>query len=262
MFGAPTATPYDLRFSVAGIPVRVHPLFWLISILFGFRPNDPIGIAIWVGAIFISILIHELGHAFTMRYFGYSPAVVLYAGGGLAMYHGDNDSPWTNYSAGYFNRRRENPWSRILVSAAGPAAGFLFAALVIAVAIVAGVGLTFFGERITGGTEVNPYLFQLLGSLLFINIIWGMVNLLPIYPLDGGQISRELFQMYSRDGVRQSLWLSLITAAGVAMFGFYIHSMFIGIMFAYFAVMNWQMINMTSGGGGFGGYGGYGGDRW
>ena len=38
-------------------------------------------------------------------------------------------------------------------------------------------------------------LFVLVWDLLFVNIFWGLVNLLPVFPLDGGQISRELFQL-------------------------------------------------------------------
>ena len=50
-------------------------------------------------------------------------------------------------------------------------------------------------------------------------MIWGALNLLPIYPLDGGKISRELLLLFdSRDGIRQSLILSMIVAAGLAIF--------------------------------------------
>jgi membrane-associated protease RseP (regulator of RpoE activity) len=101
-------------------------------------------------------------------------------------------------------------------------------------------------------------LHTLIASLLVINIFWGVINLFPVYPLDGGQIARELFQMFSYDGVRQSLWLSLVTAGGLALLGFYLGSMFMGIMFAYFGFMNWQMLNSHDGGG----FGGYGGGRW
>jgi Zn-dependent protease len=260
MFGAPTTTPYDLRFSVAGIPVRVHPLFWLLAFLLGFRPGDPAAIFIWVGAVFVSILVHELGHAFTMRYFGYNPAVVLYMGGGLAMYHGDNDSPWTNYS-GSFGRGRDRPWAKIIIAAAGPAAGFLLAGIVVAYMLLGGVTSSLLGVEVGRGEGASHYLNTLIVSLLFINIFWGVINLFPIYPLDGGQIARELFQMFSYDGVRQSLWLSLIAAAGLSLVGFgLLREPFMGIMFAYFGFMNWQMLNMQGGGGGFGG--GYGGGRW
>ena len=62
LFQPPPPTQYDLRFAIAGIPVRVHPLFWLITILFGFSA-DLIQLLIWVFVVFVSILVHELGHA-------------------------------------------------------------------------------------------------------------------------------------------------------------------------------------------------------
>jgi Zn-dependent protease len=259
MFGAPTATPYDLRFSVAGIPVRVHPLFWLMSFVLGFRAGEPAEILIWIAAVFVSILVHELGHAFTMRYFGYSPAVVLYAGGGLAMYHGDTGSLWQNFGTRY-GRGREHPWSKIIVAFAGPAAGFIFAGIVIAYMYVGGVSIRLFGLEIGRGEPAQGYLLSVIFSLLLVNIFWGVINLFPVYPLDGGQIARELFQMFSRDGIRQSLWLSLFTAAGLALMGFAFLGMLMGIMFAYFAFMNYQMLQSYGGGGGYGG--GYGGGRW
>jgi membrane-associated protease RseP (regulator of RpoE activity) len=133
----------------------------------------------------------------------------------------------------------------------------LLAAIVIAYMILGGVTATILGVDVGAGEQASRYLDDLVVSLLFINIFWGVINLFPVYPLDGGQIARELFQMFSADGVRQSLWLSLVTAAGLALVGFAVlHATFMGIMFAYFAFMNWQMLNT------FGGGGGYGGGRW
>ena len=50
-------------------------------------------------------------------------------------------------------------------------------------------------------------------NISFICVFWGLVNLLPIYPLDGGQIAREILLLISpRDGIRQSLALSIFAA--------------------------------------------------
>ena len=62
LFQSPPPTRYDLRFSIAGIPVSVHPVFWLIALLFG-SSGDPLLIPIWILVVFVSILVHELGHA-------------------------------------------------------------------------------------------------------------------------------------------------------------------------------------------------------
>ena len=58
-------------------------------------------------------------------------------------------------------------------------------------------------------------------QLEYINLFWGLVNLLPIFPLDGGQIARNLMtSWWGRTGLRQSLVLSIIVS-GLAAFWFY-----------------------------------------
>ena len=55
----PSTTPYDLQFRIVGVPVRVHPLFWLGGLVMG-ASNDLVGVLLWIAVIFVSILIHEL----------------------------------------------------------------------------------------------------------------------------------------------------------------------------------------------------------
>ena len=53
----------------------------------------------------------------------------------------------------------------------------------------------------------------ILDNLFWINLFWGLVNLVPIWPLDGGQISRDVFTMLSpRNGASIALGLSLALA--------------------------------------------------
>ena len=111
MLGNVAPTEFDLRFSMFGIPVRVHPLFWAVSAFMGWNPNDIKMTLIWIACVFVSILVHELGHALTARYFGWPPEIVLYHFGGLAMFQ-----PYS----GMTTKRS------IIVSAAGPFAGFAF----------------------------------------------------------------------------------------------------------------------------------------
>ena len=91
----PPRTAYDLHFRIAGIPIRVHPLFWLAALILGTSGNwdaegnvDPdagMQLLMWTGVLFVSILVHELGHSFVIRYFGQLPRIVLYMLGGLAI---------------------------------------------------------------------------------------------------------------------------------------------------------------------------------
>ena len=52
LFQPPSPTRYDLRFSIAGTPVTVHPLFWLIALLLG-SSGDILLVPIWVAVIFV-----------------------------------------------------------------------------------------------------------------------------------------------------------------------------------------------------------------
>lgn len=255
----PQRTQYDLHFQIAGIPVRVHPLFWLAALILGYtgaQGSEDAGalVLVWVSAMFVSILVHELGHAFTMRYFGESPQVVLYLMGGLAISGGSASS--LNYGG-----RHRSRLSQIIISAAGPAAGFLLAGWVVALLLATGGGVVFAGQIIPFITGVsNPYLYALVFYLLLINVLWGLINLLPVYPLDGGQIARELLVGKNpSEGMRQSLWLSVVTGAAVAVLGLiFLKSLFMAILFGSLAFSSYQLLQSFGGHGG----GGFGGRPW
>lgn len=238
MFGEPARTPYDLRFSIFGFPVRVHPIFWLVALIMGSGGAEKmVDLFGWVAAVFVAILIHELGHAWVMRHYGLRPWIVLYGMGGLAC-----------YDTAQLSTARAGTWLRqILISVAGVATGFLVALIVVGfllafggqLAVLAGVetnrvflfdvkhGLVSGNVpdlRFTGFAlyvrEVSPEsLAGFLGDFLYICLLWGVVNLLPVYPLDGGHISREIFlRLNAREGIRRSLMLSVFTAGSLAAF--------------------------------------------
>ena len=243
----PPRSPYDLRFHLFGIPVRVHPLFWLVALLLGLSGKaEPADMLMWVGVVFVSIVVHEMGHALAARAHGWEPWITLYGMGGLA-----------SYQPSYYS-----PRSRILITLAGPMAGFLFAVVVIGGLIASGhaVRLEWIPEWPLPALW-EPFTSErtnrLVFDLLYVNIYWGLVNLLPIYPLDGGQIARELFSLSgSPAAVRQSLWLSIIMSAGLAVVSLVKWDrQFLAFFFAYFAFMNYQTLKAQDDyGGGFGGY--------
>src|SRR5512142_78095 len=133
-------TRYDLRFSIAGIPVSVHPSFWLIAILFGASGNLLL-LPIWVLVVFVSILIHELGHALAFRRHGQRSHILLYFAGGLTI-------PEPVYWASGYANVGLTANQQIFISLAGPVAGFLFAALVLG--LVALTGGSIFVTRLLG----------------------------------------------------------------------------------------------------------------
>ncbi len=197
MFVEPPRTQFDLNWRMFGIPVRVSPWFWLTSVVLGWPSDgDYIGLVIWVLCVFVSILIHELGHIFMGLAFGSSGHILLYGMGGLAF--GSKNLP--------------ERWQRIAVSFAGPLAQFV---LLIPLYLAEWV----YTPQPWARGEAPDRLFQFLEDMIYVNKYWPLLNLLPIWPLDGGQIARELFVKFApRNGVRTSLIVSISTAGALAVY--------------------------------------------
>jgi Zn-dependent protease len=171
----PEPTSLDLRFRLFGVSVRVHPFFWLVSAFLGWNlvpgagnanlPNLGYLLA-WIAVVFVSILLHEFGHVFMGRAFGSRGHIVLQAMGGVAV--GSGNVPRT--------------WQRILVLAAGPGIQLVFL-------LVTWLLSPLLLDALPGETadRVQP----VVDMLLMINLVWPIANLLPLFPLDGGQITRE-----------------------------------------------------------------------
>jgi stage IV sporulation protein FB len=249
LFAEPPLTRYDLRFNIGPIPVRVHPLFWLITVLFGASAGGLLPLLIWVAVIFVSILIHELGHAVAFRWFGQPARVVLHGAGGLAV-------PEPVRWGGQYASVEFRPGQAILISLAGPFAGFLLAGLVLAAVAAAGgviiptplFGVIPFAEALVPGGWIPN---TIVHTLLWVNIFWGLVNLLPVYPLDGGNVARRLLIVADPlDGGRKSLWLSVITGTVVALAGLLLlNSIYMAVLFGFLAFQSYQTLSGRSWGG-------------
>jgi len=239
MFAEPPRTQADLCFPLLGFPVRIHPLFWLVTLLLGQAFWSPPEMALlWVAGVLVCILLHELGHAAVLRAYGFRPWIVLHGFGGLTI-HGPGDAM----------ARRPGPWGQILISAAGPAAGFLLAAGIVAGGLAIDRGAHRFLVLWCGPASFlrvvpqviwlgqSPMAVVFVNILLEVSVLWGLLNLLPIFPLDGGQIAQQIFLLVTpRDAVRQSLILSVLVAgtlAGVA--AIHWHDLFLAVFFAYLA---------------------------
>jgi len=248
LFQPPPPTRYDLRFSIAGIPVRVHPLFWLIALLLG-SSADLIQLLIWVFVVFVSILIHELGHALAMRRYGQPSRIILHFAGGLTVPEPVSwGSGWANVSL--------RPNQEIFISLAGPGAGFLLAALVVVAVIISGGSIItnwLFGVIPLPVAALMPIggrvISLLVTMLLWVNVFWGLINLLPVYPLDGGNVSRYLLlQADPIDGVRKSLWISVIAGGLVAIAGLLIlRSIYMALLFGLLAFQSYQSLQRRAG---------------
>lgn len=244
ILGEPPRTQGDLHFALLGIPVRIHPLFWLVTILLGPYDKAPILSVMWLAAVLVSITIHELGHAAVMRSFGFRPWIVLHGFGGLA-----------GYNPGDPLGQRPSPWGDMFISMAGPAAGFLTAALVVVGLLLAGHGGQIFfygpfGLNVVPGVflQGHSHLTIFLNYLLQVCVFWGLINLLPVYPLDGGQIAQQILTLANpHSALRQSLMLSVLTAGVLACVSLIrLNSWYMAIFFGYLAYSSYMMLQATN----------------
>lgn len=248
LFQAPSPTRYDLRFSLFDIPVRVHPLFWLIALLLGISSTSLVDILIWVIAVFVSILIHELGHALAMRSLGQRSQIILHAMGGLTV---PEPVAW---GSGFANVSL-SPNQEIFITLAGPAAGFVFATFILALTSALGGSIFFTAFMgflpipMAGFPSGNVIANTFIVTFLWVNIFWGLINLLPVYPLDGGNVARFLLLKSDPwDGVRKSLWVSVITGGVMAVASLiFLRSIYMALLFGLLAFQSYQMVNGSVG---------------
>ncbi len=149
-------------FNIGDIPVRVS-LWYGLLLLYWFRGGeDAKGTLLWAIVVTVSILVHELGHALVARHYRLRPSILLHGLGGLC----------------YHDRAARNRDDALII-AAGPGAGLLLGALTWT--------LVWLGPPILTGSE---WFYSVASMSLYVNIGWSLVNLLPIWPLDGGQLYR------------------------------------------------------------------------
>lgn len=199
-----------LSFALFGFRVVVQPAFLLlvgVGVLFRLESQAPLaGVLGWGAVLFVSILVHELGHAVVARRFGLRVGDIELHGLG-----------------GQVSHQRTVPARQLGISLAGPGAGLL-------------LGLT--------TLAISPLLPQtrlvtdVVADLLLVNIGWSVFNLLPMYPLDGGQALRSVLAMMVGEdtGWRVTAGIGMLLGGALAVLGFQwggIFLMFIGGMVAW-----------------------------
>lgn len=168
---------------------------------------------IWIPVLFVSVLIHELAHAGMIAGLGFGASHVVLGGmGGVTI-----------------NQRRAKPWQDFLISVAGPASSFLLAFL------ASRMAMTQLGQT----DKMLQVLFPLLVSA---NVFWGLFNLVPVPPLDGGHATREFFRMFltERTAFIISIWIAMVVGAAIVALAFYIRWFFLALYIAWFVYLAWQ----------------------
>lgn len=200
------------HFHLAGIPIRVEPFFFFALLMLGYLSfPEPVLIATWVAIGSVSILLHEMGHAVAFRLYGIHPRVVLHGFGGLTSGQGSL-----------------TPARSIVVSLAGPLSALIL------------LGLPSLYLEATNAFP-NGYGPAILTQLVFINVGWSLLNLVPILPLDGGNVMASVIDLAAPGkGMRAAQIASVVVAGGGALLAFSAGPQwfFIAIFLAMFAAMN------------------------
>jgi Zn-dependent protease len=198
------------------IPIRIFPIFWVLVLFISwFNTFNLLGTAIWAFVIFVSVLIHEYGHALTAIAFGQKVNIDLVGFGGLTQRKGPPLKLWQDF----------------LITFNGPLAGLLlsFASL-------------FFLNIMKDSPD--SYLKATLELFYYANIFWTIVNLLPIHPLDGGHLLRIVFEgLFGLRGVKVALFIGTILALAITILFFLIGQMLAGalfMMFTFESYRNWK----------------------
>lgn len=208
-----------VTFRIFKIPVSVHPWFWVTLALIGggLGANSSYAVLmviLFVLAGFISVLVHELGHALIVRKYGLPTEVHLVAFGGFA-----------TFPQGHLSRKQS-----FLVTAAGPCVQFMLG--VLCLVLLVGVPM-----------PAESLLRKMIQYLTGVSFVWSLLNCLPIFPMDGGQMLAALLGPQRR---RLTYLTGMFTAIAIGLLGYFLlNALLLALFMGFFAYQNWQQYSAT-----------------
>ena len=213
---------------IRGIPLRVHPSWFIILVLFTLvfqqdaallpgASGSPalswlLGLATAL-LLFVSVLLHELGHSLVALREGVKVvSITLFLLGGVAR----------------VERECSTPMGSFRVAAAGPAVSFLLAGLLLATQHAAG--------------HANPLFGNLVERLGYLNLVLALFNLLPGLPLDGGLILKALVWQFTgsqRRGIQVATATGRLLSLTAIMLGVYLFLRGGGFTALWLVMLGW-----------------------
>jgi Zn-dependent protease len=199
------------------IPISIYPAFWLLAGLIGFlNSHSFVGTLIWMAIILISVLFHEMGHALTALVFKQNPRIDLIALGGVT-YHDANKLSF---------------WKQFFIILNGPLFGLLLFGIASALLYIPSLAASVFGP--------------ILALTRLVNLFWTLVNLLPVMPLDGGQLLRVVLErIFGLRGFKYTLIAGLLFSVGIALVSFLFQQFFLGAFFGLLAFQSYDTFRRT-----------------
>lgn len=206
-----------LSFRVGPIPVTIHLSFLLVLGFLGLDLANPVLVVVWIVVGAASVLLHELGHAVGAVLAGHDPRVDLAGMGGV-----------TSYTAGG-PRGQSRGWG-LVITGAGPGiqilAGFAVLPFVDGFGIDPGAGLVSFAASVW----------------VVVSLLWGFLNLVPILPLDGGQLFRNLVPGDETTRTRIAELVSVVVAGAGLVWGLLNDQTIAALLAGWFGFANLQSL--------------------
>ena len=204
-------------FTIKGIPVAVHPMFFLLVLVLcigmgGVLQSVLLGICIVLG-----VLGHEFGHALVAARYRLAPEILLHGWGGITK-HRPSSSAKQDFR----------------ITLAGPLVNLVVGGLIYGILTLC---------ELTGAIGVFvevPALYVFLYLLMQVNLVWGIFNLLPVRPMDGGKVFLHILNRFMRAdrALRVSVVVSLLFAVGILVWALLGKNWFMVIIAGYFILMN------------------------
>src|SRR6266542_2221446 len=206
---------FSLRLArIRGVDIRFH-FSMLFSIPLAYLLFHPTNVRemvlafLWLLGFVLCILLHELGHALTAQLVGVEvKSIVIWILGGF-----------TNLS-----RRAEKPSHNLAISASGPLVNMLLGFF----CVLSYILLSYLFMPLQRNVELFLWVqtFEnLFFSLALVNVILVVFNLLPIYPLDGGNIMHSMMEMFfgRTNADKITFLISLPVLLGLIGLGLFLH---------------------------------------
>lgn len=209
-----------MRFRLGSIPVHVRVPFFILALVFASSEgNDPKSVGIVAAIIFLAVLVHELGHALVIRALGRSPQIELHGMGGT--------TSWETGGKDIGNARQ------IAVSLAGPFAGFFLYGVVVVMSRFA-------------FDPAHPIAHLAMKWLRWVTIGWGIANLVPMLPLDGGNVMRSVLHAVTKGrGEKPARVISIGMAGLILMLAAATKNLWMGFLAALFTFSNMQALRQV-----------------
>jgi stage IV sporulation protein FB len=209
-----------LHFKVGPFPVSVYPWFFITAVLLGTGYGFGWKMLAWIFVVFVSVLVHELGHAVVGRLFGGRPEIRLEAFGGAT---------FPRFS------RSPGPGRQFILSVAGPVFGLL----------LGGAAYLLVRAWPPDPRSVSAFLMR---QFMWVSVLWAAFNLLPILPLDGGNMMLAFLEgVRRRPSVVAASWISVAVAVvvGAGLTWAFGPDPFLLLFLALFALQNFQRARLA-----------------